>query len=126
AGAHGHQRGADVAALQLVQRGGEQPGAGAADGVAQGDGTPVDVDPVRVGLVHAEPGQHDGGERLVDLEQVDVADVHAAALEHPLGGRDGTVQVVVGLVADQALGHDPGPRRQSQVTGPVGVGQQDG
>ena len=53
AGAHGDQRGAGVAPLQLVQRGGDQPGAGAADRVAEGDGAAVDVDLVRVGLVHA-------------------------------------------------------------------------
>ena len=37
------------------------------------------------GSVHGQPGQHHRRERLVDLEQVDVADRHAAAGEHPLG-----------------------------------------
>ena len=88
------------------------------------DGAAVDVDPFRIGLVHAHPGQRDRSERLVDLEQVDVAEHHAAALEHPLGGRDWPVEVVVGLGADEALGDDPGPWPQAQRPGPVGVEQQ--
>ena len=43
-------------------------------GVAEGDRAAVDVHPVHVGLQFALPGQHHGGERLVDLEQVDVVD----------------------------------------------------
>src|SRR5215471_14685545 len=72
-GAHGDQGGGGVPALQLMQGGGDQPGSGAADRVAEGDRAAVDVDLVRVGPVHAEPGQDHRGERLVDLEQGDVA-----------------------------------------------------
>ena len=114
------------APLQLVQRGGDQPGAGAADRVAERDRAAVDVDPVRVGLVHAQPGQHHRRERLVDLEQVDVADRHAAAVEHPLRwprpGRPG------GSTARRrpGLGDDPGPRPQAERPRPVRVHQQHG
>ena len=64
--------------------------------------------------MHLHPGHHDRRERLVDLVQVDVADRHAAALEHPFGGGHRPVEVVVGLGADQALGHDPRPRAQAE------------
>ena len=53
AGAHGDQRRARAAPLEFVQGGGEQPGAGAAHRVAEGDRAAVDVDPVWVGVVHA-------------------------------------------------------------------------
>ena len=75
--------------------------------------------------MHAEPGQHHRGERLGDLEQVDVADDHAAAAEHPLGGGDRPVQVVVRLRPDQALGDDPGARPQPQCPGPASLKHQD-
>src|SRR5215472_14725199 len=80
ASTHRDQGGGRVTPFQLVQGGGEQAGAGAAHRVAERDGAAVDVDLVRVGLVHAQPGQHHRGERLVDLEQVDVAQGHAAAV----------------------------------------------
>ena len=50
-GAHRDQRGGLVAPLQLVQRGGDQPGAGRADRVTEGDRAAVDVD-----LVHVDAG----------------------------------------------------------------------
>ena len=46
AGAHGDQRRGRAAPLEFVQRGGEQPRAGAAHRVAEGDRAAVDVDPV--------------------------------------------------------------------------------
>jgi long-chain acyl-CoA synthetase len=70
AGAHRDQRGARVAPFELVQRGGDQPGAGGAGQVPEGDRPAVEVNPLLVGRKHLQPG-HDGGERLVDLEQVD-------------------------------------------------------
>ena len=70
------------------------------------------------------PGQRDRGERLVDLEQVDVGDGHAGPCQHPHRRLDRAVQVVVGLGADQGLGQDPGPRPQAEFAGPVRVGQQ--
>jgi hypothetical protein len=39
--------------------------------VAKGDGAAVDVDVGQVRTRLALPSQHDAGERLVDLEQVD-------------------------------------------------------
>src|ERR1700691_1102371 len=112
AGAHGDQRGAGVAPLELMQRASDQPGAGGADRVAEGDRPAVDVDPVLRRLEYLQPGQHDGGESLVDLEQVDVREGHPAGREHPPGGRDRAVEVEVRLRADQALRDDPRSRPQ--------------
>jgi hypothetical protein len=93
-----------------VQRGRDQPGAGAADRVPERDRAAVHVDQVLVRLVHGHPGQHDGRERLVDLEQVQLADLHPAPREQPVGRLHRAVQVVVRLRADQALRDDPGTR----------------
>src|SRR5690606_7161773 len=70
---------ADAAAApaQLVHQVHHQPSARRADRVAERDRTTVDVDLL---LRHAElPGGHhtDGGERLVDLDQVQVVDADA-------------------------------------------------
>ena len=54
-----------------------QAGAGHAERVADGDRAAVDVEPVEVDA-EVLVGRHDlGGEGLVDLDQVDVADAHA-------------------------------------------------
>src|SRR4051812_6678326 len=79
--AEGRRAQAAAAALELVEDGEREAGARHADRVAEGDGPTVDVDDV-VGdaeIVHRR--QPDGGERLVDLEQVDVADRLAGRLE---------------------------------------------
>src|SRR5205809_6578404 len=78
ADAHGLQQVAAVPAAQLAQAGGEHPGAGGADGVAERDPGSVDVELVR--LVPAPAGQHGehlDRERLVELDQVDVAESQA-------------------------------------------------
>src|SRR5580692_1457428 len=77
AAAHRHEPVRLVAALELVQNRRDQPTAGRADGVADGDGATVHVDLVHVGIVHAGPTHHDGGEGLVHLEEVDVLHGHA-------------------------------------------------
>ena len=78
------------------------------------DRAAVDVHGVHVGLVDACPGQHHGGEGLVDLGDVDVAHLHAGLLEH-LGGRlHGTVEVVIRLGADECLADDAGPGLQAE------------
>jgi hypothetical protein len=60
-----------------VEQGGEQAGAGGAEGVAEGDGAACHVHPGQVGAGLALPGEDDRGERLVDLHQVDVVDGQA-------------------------------------------------
>src|SRR5712671_5317257 len=67
---HHLQAPAAVGALELVQEGGGEAGAGAAERVTEGDGTAVHVDLRHVGVVLLFPREHHGSERLVDLDQV--------------------------------------------------------
>src|SRR5439155_6844201 len=55
AAAHRDERRRLVGPLELVEGGGDQAAPGGADRVAQGDGAPVDVDLLHVGLVDARP-----------------------------------------------------------------------
>src|SRR6478735_5298655 len=71
AAAHGDERALAAGARELVHRLGEQDRAGAAERVTEGDGAAVRVDPRHVGPGGALPAEHDGPERLVDLDQVD-------------------------------------------------------
>ena len=81
-----------AAAAQLEQRRERDPGARHADGVAERDGAAVDVDLVLVDAEVVHRGQADGGEGLVDLEEVDGADVDAGLAAAALTmARDGWV-----------------------------------
>src|SRR6478736_3652541 len=69
-----------AAAAQLVDQGGEDARAAGADRMSERDGPAVHV---HLGLVdpqHAYRVERDRGERLVDLEQVDVLDFEAGLL----------------------------------------------
>src|ERR1700722_15959819 len=125
-GAHGDQRGALVGALELVQRGRDQPAAGATHRVPECDRAAVDVDLVHVRVVHPRPGQHHGGECLVDLGDVDIAHLHAGLLEHLRRRLHWAVEVVVRLGADERLADDAGPRLQPERLGFVFVHPQHG
>jgi hypothetical protein len=63
--------------LEGVQQGGENARAGAAEGVAEGDGAAVDVHLLLLELEAADDGEGLGGEGLVQLHEVEV--VHAEA-----------------------------------------------
>src|SRR6201992_513973 len=125
-GAHRDQRGGLVGALQLVQRGGDQPAAGATHRVPQCDRAAVDVDLVHVWVVHPRPGQHDRRERLVDLGDVDVAHLHAGLLEHLRRRLHRAVEVVVRLGADERLAPHARPRAEPERLGLVFVHPQHG
>src|SRR5690606_18601345 len=103
-----------------------QPDAGGAHGVAQGDRAAVDVELVGVDAVHLAERHRHRGERLVDLEDVDVGDAHAAAFEQPLTGAHRTVEQELRLGPDQHLGDDAGAGAQSQGARPVLVHDQGG
>ena len=55
-----------------MDEGGEDPGTGSAQRMPEGDGATVDVDPVGVELELTYAGQRLGGERLVELDEVEV------------------------------------------------------
>src|SRR5439155_15879367 len=81
-----------VRALELVQESGDQAGAGRPERMPERDRAAVHVDPVHVRLELAAPGGDDRGEGLVDLDQVDVADLHAVALQELPGRRNRTCE----------------------------------
>ena len=78
----------------------------------QGDGTAVDVDLGQVGTGLALPRQHDRGEGLVDLDQVDVGEGHAGLLQRVRRGRDGRGEHVDGVGAAHRQVMDAGPGLQ--------------
>src|SRR5258707_6101125 len=82
------QRATRVAALELVDHGSGDHGAGGAQRVAHRDGTTVDVELLVGDVQILLELQHHRGEGLVQLEQVDVVDGQTRAVEHLLrGGR---------------------------------------
>ena len=76
-----------VGALQFVERGAENHRAGRAERMAHRDGAAVEVDLVRVEVEGLQIAQHDGGEGLVDLDEVDVLERQAGAGEQLLASR---------------------------------------
>src|SRR5262249_48700575 len=72
AAAHRNQPVAAAGSLQLVQRGGDQPGAGAARRMTERDGAAIRVDARGIGLARLLPGQYHRGECFVHLEDAHV------------------------------------------------------
>src|SRR5277367_1746718 len=64
AAAHGHQSEVGLTAFEFSDKGGDEPGPGRANSVAECDRATVDVHPFDVGIELALPGQHHRGERL--------------------------------------------------------------
>src|SRR4051812_13664366 len=124
--AHGDECRALVAALELVQRGRDEPAAGRADGMTEGNGATVDVDLVHIRLDDAGPREGYGGERFVDFEDVDVVLRHPRLVENALGGLGRSVEEVVGVGADESLGHDARTGPDAELLGLVRGHPQDG
>ena len=68
-----------VVVCEAVEQRGRDPGAGHAERVPEGDRAAVDVELVDVDAELAVGRDHLRGERLVDLDEVDVVDRHAGA-----------------------------------------------
>src|SRR5437763_10225600 len=92
AAAEGSSAGPAAAAAQLVDQGEQHPVARHPDGVAEGDGTTVDVDDVVADAEIVHRRQPHGGEGLVELEEVDVLHVFADLGERRLDGPRRLVQ----------------------------------
>src|ERR1700687_293692 len=86
------QRGRFVGALELVEHGTENHRTGGAERMAERDGAAIDIDLGVVDVEGLHVAQHHRGERLVQLEQIDVGFLHARALEQLFGDIDRTGQ----------------------------------
>src|SRR3954454_9886103 len=113
-----------AAALELERERPEDPGAGGADRMAERDGAAVHVDLVLVDAEHPDRVEHHGGERLVDLPEVDVVGREPGLLERDLRGGGGRAREVGEVVGDLTLGHDRRERRAAVLLGPL-VGGED-
>jgi hypothetical protein len=85
----------------------------------------VDVDALHVGPELALPGADDRRERLVDLDQVEVADPQACAVQQLARRRDRAGEHDHRVHADRHLVDDPRPRRQPEALGRGPAGQED-
>ena len=104
-----HRLEADGAAgvLEAVEQRGHDAGAGHAERVAEGDGAAVDVQLVVADAELAGGGHHLGGERLVDLDEVDVIDGHAGPAQRLADGLDRAEAHDLGIEGAHAGGDDP-------------------
>src|ERR1700709_2093583 len=73
-----------VAVLERIQKRRHQLGAGGAERVAERDGAAMDVEARRIGAGVLEPRHGHRREGFVDLEQIDVVDLHAGLFEGAL------------------------------------------
>jgi len=110
-----------------VDQGGEQAGAGGAEGVAEGERAAAYVDLGQVGAGLALPGQDDRRERLVDLDQVDGGQRHPGPVQGVPGGRDGRGEHQHRVVAAGGQVDDPGHGPQAVLAdGAAGRDEQGG
>src|SRR3989441_6094942 len=86
ADAHRLEPVATAAPLKLVEQGRHELCAGAAEWVAERDRAAVDVHPAHGRTQLPFPCEHDRGESLVDLEEVDLVQREPSFLQHALGG----------------------------------------
>ena len=94
------------------------------NGWPDGDRAAVDVEPVEVDA-EVLVRRHDlRRERLVDLDQVDVADGHAGVGQGPRGRLDRAETHDLGGERADPGRHDPGQRGEPELGGP-GVGHDD-
>src|SRR5882724_4258511 len=124
--AHGLQGQAGAPCVHGMDQGGHQPGSAGPERMADGDGAAVDVDLVQADAGFALPGQHDAGERLVHLEQVDVADGQPGLAEYLAGGRDDGGQHHDRVVGGHGEGVHACQRGEAQRPGALAAHQQQG
>ena len=115
ADAHRHQAVASARSLQLVQALGQQHATRRTEWMSQCDCAAVGIHVGQIGFHLMGPSQHDGGERLVDLDDVDIAEREVIALEDLLGGRDRAGQHHHRVIADQHRIHHARAGRRSNV-----------
>src|SRR5262245_61131874 len=126
ADAQRHQPDVEVAALELVHQRTKDHSAGGAERMPQCDGAAVDVDLLGIDVHRLQVAQHDRREGLVDLDEVDVVERHAGALEHLPGDVDRAGEHHGRLRADVGKGLDLGARLEAAAAAGLLVADQDG
>src|SRR5438270_2556515 len=120
ADAHGFETHGLVERLQVVDQRRHDAGAGHAEGVPEGDGAAVGIELV----VDADAelvahGQHLGGERLVELDDVDIGDLHPGLGQDLAHGVDGTDAHDLGRTTGHRAGDDADLGLQAEGAGPL-------
>ena len=101
-----------------MQRLGDEDRAAATERVAHGDGAAVRVGALEIGARLLRPRQHDGGERLVHLEDIDVVETEAGALEQRLRRRNRTGEHQHRVTPDEHRVDDARPSPHAQLRRP--------
>src|SRR5713101_99984 len=113
--AHGFETIAEVAALELVQEAVHENRARRAERMANGDSPAVDIRLVHVGAGLLLPRENHRSESLVDLEEVDAAQLEAGALQHRRGAWDRPFEHQHRVGAYDSLGANACARPQSEL-----------
>src|SRR6185312_8651440 len=96
---HGYHAVFGFAAGHLAEEGGGEFGPGAAERVAEGDGSSVDVDLRGVDAEYLDDGERLGGEGFVEFDDADVFERQACHLEDFRNGVDGADAHLFGVAA---------------------------
>src|SRR5674536_152692 len=124
--AHGLQSVANAVLPHVVDQRGHQPGAGAAERVAECDRAAVWVHRLHVGAGLDLPGLDHSGERLVDLDRADLVQPQPRARERLRRCRDRPGQDGDRVHAGQREGVEPRHRGEPQLAGLLAGHHQQG
>src|SRR6202790_5881772 len=89
--AHRLQAEALAARFERVDQRRHQLSPGAPEWMAERNAAPVWIDAHRICLGCLQPGHWNGSKRLIHLEQINVVDLHATAIQGTCGGRNGAL-----------------------------------
>ena len=109
-----------------MQQGDQDAGGGAADRVAESNRTPVGIDDLGVEGQLGEAGQDLAGERLVELDQIDVVEAQTASLEQLTGRRHRSDSHDSRLDADDLPIDQSGDDRQASCARRFSAGHDEG
>src|SRR5216684_4086587 len=118
ADAEGDHAALQAVAAHRVDEAGREHGARGADRVTMRDGAALDIDDVGREAELARHGDDDGGEGLVDLDALDLAEGPARAGERLLHRRDRPEAEHAGLDRGDAIGDESGQRLEAALLGP--------
>src|SRR5699024_4063038 len=111
--------------FKFVEDGAQNHGTGGAERVAHGDGSAVDVDLLMRNAQVTHPLEYDGGEGLVEFEQVDVVDGEAGFVEGLARRRSRTGEHDRRFGTGDCGGDDAGTRFHAHRLAHLGVAEDD-